>query len=64
MKRQSRQSLMYWVYGLGMFATTLAFAIASDTEGANTHVFAAVALAWGVLVPIFSFAYEILIYPE
>ena len=55
---------MYWVYGLGMFATTLAFAIASDTEGANTHVFAAVAVAWGVLVPIFSFAYEILIYPE
>ena len=54
------RSLMFWVYALGVFATTLAFAIASDTEGVNTQAFAAVALAWGVLVPIGCLAHAIL----
>ena len=51
---------MSWVYAAGVTATIGALAIASTIEGANTQAFAALALAWGVLVPIGGFAYEIL----
>jgi hypothetical protein len=54
------RSLMSWVYAAGVTATIGALAIASTIEGANTQAFAALALAWGVLVPIGGFAYEIL----